>query len=128
MLTGIADDVPDKTADNIAYWVINEIIPCFGCELELISDNGSKNVNRAVQETLERLNIHHVTTSFYSSNLKVEGFHILAKRLLEGQDTWDLHLNQVQAAICFNVSEATGYLPYYLLYGCDVHVPGSYDH
>ena len=48
---------------------------------------------------------------------------ILAKRLQDGQDTWDLHLNQVLAAIRFNVSEATENTPYYLLYGRDVVLP-----
>ena len=45
------------------------------------------------------------------------------KRLLHGQDTWDLHLNQLLAAICFNISEATDFSPYYLLYGRDVVLP-----
>ena len=100
------------------------------CPLELVTDNDSENVNRVVRETLERLNIHHVTTSFYNpkANSKVERFHgtlhdILAKRLLEDQHTWDLHLNQVLAAIRFNVSEATEYSPFYLLYGRDVVLP-----
>ena len=58
----------------------------------------------------------------------MERFHrtlhdVLAERLQDGQDTWDLHLNQVLAAIRFNVSEATGYTPYYLLYGRDVVLP-----
>ena len=122
--------VPDKTAETVAHLIIEEIYPRFGCCLELVTDNGSDNVNRVVKETLQTLNIHHVTTSFYhpSSNSKVERFHrtlhdVLAKRLQDGQDTWDLHLNQVLAAIRFNVSEATGYTPYYLLYRRDVVLP-----
>ena len=122
--------VPDKTAETVAHLIIEEIYPRFGCCLELVTDNGSENVNRVVKETLQTLNIHHVTTSFYhpSGNSKVERFHrtlhdILSKRLQEGQDTWDLHLNQVLTAIRFNVSEATEYTPYYLLYGRDVVLP-----
>ena len=122
--------VPDKTADNVAHLIIEEIFPRFGCPLELVTDNGSENINKVVRETLESLNIHHVRTSFYNakSNSKVERFHrtlhdILAKRLLHGQDTWDLHLNQVLAAIRFNISEATDFSPYYLLYGRDVVLP-----
>ena len=116
--------VPDKTAETVAHLIIEEIFPRFGCVMELVTDNGSENVNRVVRETLDNLNIHHVTTSYYhaSSNSKVERFHrtlhdILAKRLQEDQDTWDLHLNQVLAAVRFNVSEATDYTPFYLLYG-----------
>ena len=122
--------LPDKTADTVAHLIINELYPRFSCPLELVSDNGSENVNNAFRETLESLNVHHVTMSYYNpkSNSKVERFHrtlhdILPKRLQEGHDTWDLHLNQVLAAIRFNVSEATEYSPYYLLYGRDMVLP-----
>ena len=122
--------VPDKTADTIAHLLIEEIFPCFGCPLELVTDNGTDNVNRVMKETLRTLNIHHVTTSFYrpQSNAKVERFHrtlhdILAKKLADGLDTWDLYLNQVLAAIRFNVSEATDYTPFYLVYNRDVVLP-----
>lgn len=122
--------VPDKTADTIAHLIIEQIFPRFGCPLEVVTDNGSENVNRVVKDTLETLNIHHVTTSYYhpQSNSKVERFHrtlhdILSKRLTEGQETWDLHLNQVLAAIRFNVSETTDYTPFYLLYSRDVVLP-----
>ena len=122
--------VADKTADTVAHLILEEIYPRFGCPLELVTDNGSENVNRVVKEIPDSLNIHHVTTSYYhpNSNSKLERFHrtlhdILAKRLQDRQDTWDLHLNQVLAAIRFNVSETTEYTPYYLLYGRDVVLP-----
>ena len=111
--------VPDKTADTIAHLLIEEIFPRFGCPLELVTENGTENVNQIMKETLRTLNIHHVTTSFYrlQSNAKVERFHrihhdILAKKLADGLDIWDLYLNQVLAAIRFNVSEATDYTPF----------------
>ena len=42
-----------------------EIFPRFGCPLEIVSDNRTKNVNRKVQETLDAMNIHHIKTSYY---------------------------------------------------------------
>ena len=67
---------------------------------------------------------------YYSpqSNSRVERLHrtlhnVLAKKLTHGQHTWDLHLNQVLAAIRFNVSEATDYSPYCLLYNRHVLLP-----
>ena len=121
--------VPDKTAETVAHLIIEEIFPRFGCILKLVTDSGSENVNRVVRETLGNLNIHHGTSFYYScSNNKVERFHrtfhdIFSKRLQEDQDSLDLHLNQVLAAVRFNVSEATEYTPYYLLYGRDVVLP-----
>ncbi|MCG8049023.1 MAG: reverse transcriptase domain-containing protein, partial [Candidatus Thiodiazotropha endolucinida] len=69
--------VPDKSADNIAQLLIDEIFPRYGSVLEIVTDNGSENVNRVMRETLEALNINHVRTSIYhpQSNSKIEKFH-----------------------------------------------------
>ena len=122
--------VPDKSADTIAHLIIEEIFPRYGTPLEIVTDNGSENVNRKVKETLEALNIHHVKTSFYhpASNSKVERFHrvlhdVLSKKLKNDVTTWDLHLNQALAAIRFNVSESSKFSPFFLLYNRDVVLP-----
>ena len=54
--------MPDKTAETVAHLFIEEMYPRFGCASELVTDNGSENVNRVVKETLDTLNIHHITT------------------------------------------------------------------
>jgi hypothetical protein len=122
--------VPDKSADNIAFLIIEEIFPRFGCVLELVSDNGSENINRKVRETLATLNVHHVKTSFYSpqSNGKVERLHrtlndVISKKIQEDTRTWDLHLNQTLAAIRFHVNESQKFSPFYLLYVRDPVLP-----
>ena len=122
--------VPDKSADNIAHLLIDEIFPRFGAPLQIISDNGTENVNATVKETMEALNIDHVTTSFYhpQGNAKIERFHrtlhdILAKKINENSSTWDLFLNQTLAAIRFNISESSKFSPYFLLYNRDVVLP-----
>lgn len=122
--------VKDKTADTIANLIIEEIIPRHGCPLEIVSDNGTENINRKVKETLEALNIHHVKTSYYSpqSNSRVERFHrtlhdVMSKKIEEDVNTWDLYLNQTLAAIRFHVSEATSYSPFFLVYNRDVVLP-----
>ena len=57
--------VPDKSADNVVHLLIEEIFPRHGAVLEIVTDNEGENVNRKMQETLQALNINHVTTSFY---------------------------------------------------------------
>ena len=47
--------VPDKTADTVAHLLIKEIFPRFGCPLQIVTDNGSENVNKVVQETMSHL-------------------------------------------------------------------------
>ena len=122
--------VPDKTADTVAQLIIEDVYPRHGCALQIVSDNGAENVNRTVKETLARLKIDHVLTSVYhpQSNAKVERFHrtlhdILAKRIADNQQTWDLFLNQALAAIRFNVSESSKFSPFFLLYNRDVVLP-----
>ena len=122
--------VPDKTADTVAQLIIEEIYPRHGCALQIVLDNGAENVNRTVIETLARLKIDHVLTSVYhpQSNAKVERFHrtlhdILAKRIADNQQTWDLFLKQALAAIRFNVSESSKFSPFFLLYNRDVVLP-----
>jgi transposase InsO family protein len=122
--------IPDKSAHNIAHLLLEEIFPRHGCPLELLTDNGSENLNRKVKETLIAMNIHHITTSFYSpqANGRVERFHrtlhdVMAKKIQEDVSTWDLYLNQALAAIRFHVNESSRFSPFYLLYNRDVVLP-----
>ena len=122
--------VPDKTAETVADLIIEQIFPRFGCPLQIVSDNGTENVNKVVRETLAKLKIDHVLRSVYhpQSNAKVERFHItlhdiLTKMVAGDQQAWDLCLNQTLAAIRFNVSESSKFSPFYLLYNRDVVLP-----
>lgn len=122
--------VPDKSAANIVHLILEEIFPRYGSSLSLVTDNGSENIAKSVQETLEALNIHHITTSYYSpqANGKVERFHrtmvdVMAKKIKESVNTWDLFLNQTLAAVRFHTSEVTKASPFFLLYNRDVVLP-----
>ena len=110
--------VPDKTAETVAHLLLEEIFPRHGSGLQNVTDNGTENVNNKVKETLGSVNIDHALTSVNhpQSNANLERFHrtlydVLAKRLADDQQTWDLHLNQALAAIRFNVSESSNTLP-----------------
>ena len=71
--------VKDKNNETIADLTIDQYFPRFGSCLQLITDNGTENVNKVVRETLEKLKIDHILTSVYhpQSNAKVERFHEL---------------------------------------------------
>ena len=47
----------------------------------------------------------------------------MSKRLEENYEIWDVHLNQVLAAIRFNINESKKFSPYYLLYNRDPVLP-----
>ena len=109
-----AFSLPNKEAATIAHLIIEEIFPRFGCPLQIVTDNGTENVNRIMKEVLTFLNVDHVRTSVahQQSNSKIERAHrtlhdILAKKVSENQETWDPYLNQALAAIRFNVNESS---------------------
>ena len=125
-----AFNVPDKAADRIVHLILEEIFQRFGCPLEIVSDNGTENVNRKVQETLDAMNIHHIKTSYYcpQANGRVERFQktlhsVMMKKIQEDVQTWDLHLNQTLAAVRFHVNESSKFSPFFLLYNRDVVLP-----
>ena len=66
--------MPDKTADTVADLIIEQICPRFGCPLQIVSDNGTENVNKVMKETLAKLKTDHVLTNVYhpQSNAKVK--------------------------------------------------------
>lgn len=122
--------VPDKSADNIVHLILEEIYPRYDCPLQILTDNGTENINKKVEETLKELNINHITTSYYSpqGNGKVERFHrtlhdVMAKKLVDSAQTWDIHLNQTLAAIRFHPNYSSKFSPYYLMYNRDVVLP-----
>ena len=124
--------IPDKSAPTVAHLLYEEIFPRFSCPLQMVTDNGSENVNQIMNEVCKELNIDHITTSFYhpQSNSKVERWHrtlhdILSKKIEEEGDVrlWDVNLNQTLAAVRMSVSESTGYSPFFLLYHRDPVLP-----
>ena len=122
--------MPDKSADRIVHLILEEIFPRFGCPLQIVTDNGTENVNRKVRETLDAMNIHHIKTSYYSpqSNARTERTHrvlhsVLAKQIQEDVQTWDLYLIQTLAAIRFHVNESSKFSSFVLLYNRDVVLP-----
>ena len=59
---------------------------------------------------------------------KVEQFHgtlhdAMSKKVSDSLDTWEIYLNQVLAAVRFNVSESTKFSPFYLFYNYDPVLP-----
>ena len=96
----------------------------------VVTDNGTENVNRKVQETLDAMNIHHIKTSYYSpqSNARTERTHrvlhsVLGTQIQEDVQTGDLYLNQTLAAIRFHVNESSKFSLFFLLYNRDAVLP-----
>ena len=122
--------IPDKSAQSITSILIDEIITRHSCPLMIVTDNGKEFVNKIFAETLENLNIKHVRTSVYSpsSNPMVERSHatlnsIIAKRMKENIDLWDLQINSALSAMRTNISRTTKMSPFYILYNREPVLP-----
>ena len=57
--------VSKKKAETVLHILVDEIFPRYVVPLQLLTDNGPENVNKIMKKTLEDLNVHYVTTSFY---------------------------------------------------------------
>ena len=69
--------VPDKTAKTVAHLLLEKIITRYSTPLQIVTDNGSENINREMEHTLQEMNTSHVTTSYYHppGNSKIEQLH-----------------------------------------------------
>ena len=122
--------IPNKRARTVSDVILSEIFSRYGAPKQLVTDNGSENVNEVMLETLGELNIQHITSSPYNpqSNAKVEKFHktladVLAKLAEHNRGNRDLFLTQALAAVRFSIKETTKFSPYYLVYGRDIVFP-----
>ena len=122
--------IPDKKAETVLNLLLEEIIPRFSCPLSITTDNGKEFVNNAFEETLKYLNIVHIKTSTYSpsSNPMVERSHatlnsIVAKKMKDSIDIWDLQLNSALSAMRTNISKTTNMSPFFILYNREPVLP-----
>ena len=114
---------PEKSAQTTAHLIIDEIVPRYSCLLEILSDNGSENINQVIKETLAELSIHHVTTSFYhpQSNGLIERYHrtlvdVMSKKIQIDKAPWDRFLSHTLSAIQFGINKSTECSPFYHLF------------
>ena len=49
--SGWHEAVPDKTAEIVAQLLLEEIIPKCSTSLQIVTDNGSENINRVMKHT-----------------------------------------------------------------------------
>ena len=123
---------PDHSADTVLHLLQEEVVSRYGTMTCILTDNAKEFRSQKFKEVMDELNIKHITTSFYNpaANGAVEArnkplTNIIAKKVQENPQTWDLYLNQALAAIRFAVNESTKFSPYYLNFGRDPCLPLS---
>ncbi len=125
-----AKAIPNKEAETVAAYLLEEIIPRHGCPRLLLSDQGSEFCNAVMAALTKALRIHKVRTSPYhaSCNGKVERWHrvmndVLAKRVNHRQTDWDRYIPSALLAYRSSVNESTRMTPFFLMTGRDCVLP-----
>lgn len=119
------------TADNVAKFILEDIILIHGPPRILISDNGTEYVNLIVASILRQLNIKHHRTPVYNpmSNGQTECYNRTWKSIVsayvnnKGND-WDEYVKYATYAYNSSVHETTGLSPYFAVY---LREPKSFD-
>ena len=123
--------IPQQNAVEVARCFLDEVVMRHGCPHEVVTDRGTENANKLVKEVLQLLNIpRKIKTTAY--NPRSDGMVATHMRVLKDQlasyvdkfqSDWDEHLGVVAGAYRMTVNEATGYSPFYLIYGREAEMP-----
>lgn len=124
-----------KTCDaqTVAEFLKNDIFLQFGCPSEIISDRGAAFRDSSLKIYLESMAVKHNLTSAYHprSNGVTERFNGLLGRMLskyvatEPTSNWEDYLDQALLACRIRAHRATGFSPFYLVYGQHPKIPGD---
>ena len=118
------------TTGEVIDTLVQEFFPRHGVPRILVADNASCFTSRAWGEFIKETGIEmrHSTPYHPQGNSRVERFNGTLKRLIakackNRPADWYLHVNAALMAYRTSVNEATGYTPFYLLYGRRAQVP-----
>lgn len=117
------------SAQGVARFIFEELICRYGNIQEIVTDNGPE-TKAATEELLKTYNIKHIRISPYNSqaNGVVERGHFtireaLLKTISHNVTKWPDYVHHVFFADRVTVRQATGFSPYYLIYGTHPTLP-----
>nr|XP_024364661.1 uncharacterized protein LOC112276995 [Physcomitrium patens] len=121
-------------AATIAEFFFRNVISCYGCPLELVSDRGSYFLNHLIEVLTEYFQIRHRKTTPY--NLKANGLtkksngllcKIFNKVTVNYAYDWDAKLSAALWAYRTAEKITTRRTPYYLTYGINPILPVEFE-
>jgi hypothetical protein len=125
--------LPKQNAEQVAKCLMDEVIMRHGCPHEIVTDRGTEFHNSTLRQIVKILDIpRHIKTTAYNpaSDGMVET-HMrtlkdeLAAYVNKFQTDWDQYLGIIAGAYRMTVNEATGYSPFYLVYGREAEMPSG---
>lgn len=114
----------DETGKTTAQKLINEVFLRYGFPSSIHSDNGRAFVNRVMKSLRETFKIKHTTTLPHNpqGNATCERMNQTLLNMLgtlktDEKANWKKHLLTVQYAYNSSIHSATGFSPFYLMFG-----------
>jgi hypothetical protein len=121
----------DKSAEEVVKCLRDEVIMRHGAPAEIITDRGNEFFNTTMAQIVKLLAIpRHVKTTAYnprSDGMAEKQMSTLKDQLVaftnKYQRDWDEHLALIAGMYRMTVNAATGYSPFFLLYGREPEMP-----
>lgn len=115
----------------IVSYLEDYVFHTFGTPESIVSDNGVQYVSKDFADCLKRYGIRHIRTAIHApqsnASERVNRSILAAIRTTLGTDQrdWDKNISAISAAFRNSVHEATGFSPYYILFGQHMAQHGS---
>jgi hypothetical protein len=121
----------DKSAEEVVKCLRDEVIMRHGAPAEIITDRGNEFFNTTMAQIVKLLAIpRHVKTTAYnprSDGMAEKQMNTLKDQLVaftnKYQRDWDEHLALIAGMYRMTINAATGYSPFFLLYGREPEMP-----
>jgi len=128
----VAEAVADGSAKTLGEFLYKRIFQDYGPPSEILSDRGPNYRAEELRAYLRLQGVHHKMTSAYHprTNGAIETSHGPVKKALKKacgdlEERWDEYLPMVMFHINRRRNLATGYSPYFLVFGIEPKLPGD---
>ncbi|CAG8617896.1 1501_t:CDS:1 [Paraglomus brasilianum] len=122
--------LPNKQADTVASFIVDDIICRHGVPKELTTDQGTEYKNQLLRYIAKRTSMKHIMTQAYhpQANGQVERMNqtlinMIRKVSKDKPNVWDEHLATILFAYRTTIHSTTKFTPFHLLHGYEAVTP-----
>ena len=127
---GGAGALPDKSAAVVIKWLVENVVLRHGVPHVIITDKGSEFCNNIMDDVMKVLDCTHINTTPMnprSDGLAENQIRTLKEQLASWtnkfQTDWNEHLQKAAHAYRTTINNATGFTPFFMLFGRECSGP-----